>query len=266
MRNEIQGEEIIQRLLARSPARLMTGSAGPCYRTQTQLQLRVDHAAAIDAVSRELDLARDLGGLVRGVGLFGVASRAASREEFLLRPDLGRQLHPDAEALLREKCVAQPDLQILVGDGLSATAVVAQVPELLPLLMEKAAQAGWKLGTPFFVRNCRVGILNAVGEILRPEVAVLLIGERPGLATAESLSAYFAYRPQRGQTDADRNLISNIHKQGVAVAEASDRILALAGRMRAQQTGGVQVKELLLESADRPGPGPLGFQAPAGGM
>jgi len=154
----------------------------------------------------------------------------------------------------------------LIGDGLSATAVAAQVPELLPLLLDKAARAGWKIGTPFFVRNCRVGILNAVGEILRPEVAVLLIGERPGLATAESLSAYFAYRPKVGQTDADRNLISNIHKQGVMVPEAVDRILALAARMREMQTGGVRVKEDLAssrigEAAVRA----LAQQPPAGG-
>lgn len=138
-----------------------------------------------------------------------------------------------------------------VGDGLSAAAVVAQVPGLLPMLVEGAARLGWSFGRPFFIRRCRAGILNDIGDILRPAVAVLLIGERPGLATAESLSAYLAYRPCSGQNDAHRNLISNIHARGTSPAEAAGRILRLAARMRERQVGGVEIKE--------DGPGPEGF-------
>lgn len=243
MASEIQPDQLLQRLLARGPARLLTGAAGPCYRTGTQLALRVDHAAAIDAVHRELDLSADLGTLARQYGLFEARTQARDRAEYLLRPDLGRRLDDGSVELLRQRCPTAPDLQILVGDGLSATAMATQVPVLLPLLLEKARTGGWKLGQPFVVRQCRVGILNAVGEVLRPTVAVLLIGERPGLATAESLSAYLAHRPRPWHTDAERNLISNIHAAGVQPSEAVERILALCDRMRALGTSGVSVKE-----------------------
>jgi ethanolamine ammonia-lyase small subunit len=127
--------------------------------------------------------------------------------------------------------------------------VKAQVPALLPRLLALAREAGWSVGEAFFVRHCRVGVLDDVGEILHPVVAILLVGERPGLATAESLSAYMAYRPRPGDSDARRNLISNIHQRGVPIEEAAGRILALAGRLRTRQLSGVEVKEEL------PGPG-----------
>src|SRR5205823_6866571 len=121
--------------------------------------------------------------------------------------------------------------QIAVGDGLSTAAVAVQVPVLLPLLMAGARVRGWTVGRPFAIRFCRVGILNEIGTLLRPEVAVLLIGERPGLATAESLSAYMAYQPAKTHTDAHRNLISNIHARGVSHKDAAVRILNLAALM-----------------------------------
>ena len=118
---------------------------------------------------------------------------------------------------------------------------------------------GLSVGQPFVVRHCRVGVLNDVGELLDPAVVVLLIGERPGLATAESLSAYLAYRPRPGHTDAQRNLISNIHARGVSHAEAARRILALAEQMRQVQASGVTVKE------DLAGPALPLAAPPAGG-
>ena len=141
-------------------------------------------------------------------------------------------------------CPRGCDLQIAIGDGLSVPAVSIQVPALLPLLCAGAEARGWRLGRTLVVRYCRVGILNEVGEILQPRVAVLLIGERPGLATAESLSAYMAYRPGTRQTDADRNLISNIHSRGVAPADAATRILNLAAQMIKAGRSGYSLKEL----------------------
>jgi ethanolamine ammonia-lyase small subunit len=230
---------------ARTPARILVGRAGLSYRTDTQLGLRRDHAAARDAVCAEVDLERDLGSdLVRRYGLLEVSTRVANKEEYLLRPDLGRQLTDDARTALRQRCGAGADLQVAIGDGLSAAAVAAQVPRLLPLIEEEARRRGWSFGQPFFVRHCRVGVLNDIGEVLHPEVVVLLIGERPGLATAESLSAYMAYRPRAGHTDAQRNLISNIHIRGVLPEEAARRIGALAEEMRRLGTSGVAVKEV----------------------
>jgi ethanolamine ammonia-lyase small subunit len=240
-----ESSELMRAVRARTPARILVGRAGVSYRTDTQLGLRRDHAAARDAVCAEVDLERDLGPeLVRRYGLFEVSTRVANKEEYLLRPDLGRQLGDDARRALRERCGAGADLQVAVGDGLSAAAVAAQVPRLLPLLEDEARCHGWTLGQPFFIRHCRVGVLNDIGEILHPAVVVLLIGERPGLATAESLSAYMAHRPRAGHTDAQRNLISNIHGRGVSCAEAARRVVALAEEMRRLGTSGVAVKEV----------------------
>ena len=239
---------VVTEWLARTPARLAVGRSGGSYRTGTHLGLKADHAAALDAVHAEFDLVRDLGEeLVRRYELFEVQSQAASKSQYLVRPDLGRLLSAAGEQQLRRRCRPQAELQILIGDGLSTAAVAAQVPSLLPRLMDQAAAAGWQLGNPFAVRYCRVGMLNAVGRVLRPEVTILLIGERPGLATAESLSAYFAFRPAPGQTDADRNLISNIHAAGVPIADAVPRILALATQLKIQQRSGTQIKEQLAE-------------------
>ncbi len=238
--------ELLAAVRARTPARILTGRAGPSYRTATQLELRRDHAAALDAVHAEVDPERDLGiDLVRRFQLFEVRTRAGSKEEYLLRPDLGRRLDDAARELIRKECPAGCVLQVVIGDGLSAAAVAAQVPALLPRLDEEARRCGWSFGRPFFVRHCRVGVLNDIGEILDPEVVLLLIGERPGLATAEGLSAYFAYRPRPGHTDAQRNLISNIHARGVGQEEAARRIIALAENLRRWQMSGVAVKEEL---------------------
>ena len=228
-----------------TPARLWTGRAGVSYPTRTALELRCDHAAAVDAVHAELDLMRDLGAdFVKQFGLFEVSTEATTKTEYLARPDLGRRLNTEAKDLLWKRCPRGAELQVVIGDGLSATAVAAQVPALLPLLLDTAANRGWQIGQPFVVRHCRVGALNDIGEQLDPQVVVLLIGERPGLATAESLSAYLAYRPRPGNTDARRNLISNIHTAGVSHTEAAERILSLADQLRTRRRSGVDVKEV----------------------
>jgi ethanolamine ammonia-lyase small subunit len=230
----------------RTPARILVGRAGGSYKTATALDLRADHAAARDAVTAELDLVRDLGpDFVQRWGLFEVGTKARSKQEFLLRPDLGRALDEPGRGEVARRCPPGVDLQVVIGDGLSASAVAAQVPGLLPLLEAESRARGWRLGQPFFIRHCRVGVLNDIGELLDPAVAVLLIGERPGLATAQSLSAYMAYRPRAGHDDSRRNLISNIHTRGVSLGVAARRIVALAARMMQLQTSGVAVKEHL---------------------
>ncbi len=235
---------ILDQLRARTPARILTGRAGASYRTATYLELRADHAAARDAVNAELDLDADLGAdFVTEWGLFEVPTLASTRAEFLLRPELGRSLDPSARPAVAALCPAGADIQIAIADGLSAAAVRVQVPLLLPRIAAETSARGWRLGRPFFVRHGRVGVLNDIGEWLDPAVVVLLIGERPGLATAESLSAYMAFRPRAGHDDSRRNLISNIHARGVGPGEAAARIVRLAGEMIRQQASGVGVKE-----------------------
>lgn len=236
--------ELIKAVRARTPARVLVGRAGPCYRTATQLELRQDHAAALDAVYAELDLGTDFSPeFVQRWGLFAVQTCAASKAEYLVRPDLGRSLSAPARAEIHQQGLVGVDLQVVIGDGLSAAAVTAQVPRLLPLLDQESRARSWSFGRPFVVRYCRVGILNEIGELLDPAVVVLLIGERPGLATAESLSAYLAYRPRPGHTDAQRNLISNIHAQGISPEAAAGRIVNLAAKLHRHGASGVAIKE-----------------------
>ena len=139
--------------------------------------------------------------------------------------------------------LASEQLRIAVGDGLSVAAICAQVPRLLPLLHEESGVRGWSVRQTVVIHHCRVGILNEIGELLNPTVAVLLIGERPGLATAESLSAYMAHCPRQHQSDANRNLISNIHSRGVSTADAVVRILNLAARMMSARVSGSTLRE-----------------------
>jgi ethanolamine ammonia-lyase small subunit len=238
--------ELIKKVRTRTPARLLTGRSGAAYRTNTQLELREAHSAARDAVRTELDLATDLGNeFITHWNLFEVCSRATSKDEYLLCPDLGRHLNDVSRAEIKRRCTTGPDLQLVIGDGLSVTAVTVQVPRLLPLLRKGATTRGWTLGEIFAIRYCRVGILNEIGELLAPKVVVLLIGERPGLATAESLSAYMAYQPKASDTDANRNLISNIHTRSVTTEQAAQRILNLAAAMMKTQKSGCQLREEL---------------------
>lgn len=237
---------ILDKVRTRTPARLLAGRSGGSYRTSMQLELRAAHAAARDAVRTDLDLKEHVGTeLIERYGIFEVTSEASSKDEYLLRPDLGRRFSEQTRGKIAEACPQSPDVQICIGDGLSTTAVAVQVPALLPLLVDGAVARKWKIGHTFAIRFCRVGILNEIGDLLRPGVVILLIGERPGLATAESLSAYMAYRPRAGQTDAGRNLISNIHSRGVCVEDAAVRILNLAERMMRLELSGVQLREEL---------------------
>jgi len=237
---------VVREIQARTPARLLVGRSGASYPTATQLQLRADHAAAVDAVRTELDVERDLGSdLIRQYGLFEVSTCAASKPEYLMRPDLGRSFSEAAGAEICRRCPAGADFQMVIGDGLSVSAIRTQAPALLPLLYEQAAARGWGVGQTFVVRHCRVGLLNDIGDLLHPKVVVLLIGERPGLSSAESLSAYLAFQPRGGHSDAERNLISNIHRRGVPPHQAAARIINFATLMMTAGRSGSSLKEQL---------------------
>ncbi len=235
--------EIVRRIRARTPARLLVGRAGAAYPTSTQLELREAHAGARDAVRAEMDALAIFGaGFLEQWKLFEVSTQAASKKEFLLGPDLGRHFTESAGTEILNRCSKGDDLQIAIGDGLSVPAVAAQVPPLMPHLYQSAIKRGWTVGQTFVIRYCRVGILNEIGELLGPKVVVLLIGERPGLATADSLSAYMAYRPDSAHTDANRNLVSNIHARGLGPEDAADRILRLAEQMITARTSGCNLR------------------------
>jgi len=235
--------EIVRKIRERTPARIFV-ERGAAYSTQMALELRRAHAGAVDAVWTEFDLQKGFPPeYAARWGLFQVSSNAESKSQFLLRPDLGRTLTENAKSLIAQRCPKAPDIQIVIGDGLSSAAVSAQVPILFPLLQQEFQDRGWSVGQSFVVHYSRVGIMNAIGDLLSPRVIILLIGERPGLATAESLSAYMAYAPRSGQTDADRNLISSIHARGLRVEHAATRITNLAAQMMVLKRSGTTLKE-----------------------
>ena len=197
-----------------------------------------------DAVTAELDLARDLGdAFVTRWGLFRGRDAGRLEQDYLLRPDLGRSLSESAAAVIRERCPARADFQVVIGDGLSAAAVIGRCPRCFLDCRSRRSCAARPSVEPFFLRHCRGGELNDLGELLDPPVNVLLIGERPGPATAESLSAYMGFRPRHGDDDSRRNLISNIHARGVSSDVAARRIALLAEEMIRLQMSGVSLKE-----------------------
>jgi ethanolamine ammonia-lyase small subunit len=233
--------EALKALMASTTARIGVGRSGPRYNTAALLLFQADHAVTQDALYRDVDPK-----LLDELGLFTVQTKiTGGKQEYLLRPDLGRQLNDDARRTVQEKCVKSPNIQLVVGDGLSAAAVEANVREMFPVLRQGAQAAGLSVGTPFFIKYCRVGVLNDIGDLLQPDVVILLIGERPGLGRAESLSAYMAYRPKAGDSDADRDVVCNIFNNGgTNPLEGAAFALQTAQKMMKYQASGVKLKRL----------------------
>ncbi|ABL83530.1 Ethanolamine ammonia-lyase light chain [Nocardioides sp. JS614] len=196
-------------LAASTAARIAVGRAGPRPRTESVLLFGADHAVTQDAIFGDVPTA-----LLDQFGLFAVQTKVTTQDEFLLRPDLGRELDDAAKLVVAEKCVKGPQVQIVVGDGLSAAAVTNNLPQIYPVLEAGLRDAGLTLGTPFFVRYCRVGVINDINDIVGADVVVLLIGERPGLGVADALSVYSGWRPTAGKTDAHRDVICMITQNG----------------------------------------------------
>jgi ethanolamine ammonia-lyase small subunit len=227
-----------------TPARLDVGRAGPRYTTASLLSFRADHARAVDAVRTELPA-----DWARRNGMTEVQSQAESREAYLLRPELGRRLRAaDATRLknLRPSTsVKSPTVLICIGDGLSSAAVAAHAPALARAVLKQLGRQYRILGAPLFIRNARVRIQDHIGEIIRPDVIVMIIGERPGLATAESLSAYVIWRPRLSSAEPDRTVISNIHPGGLRIAQAATKIAQLVADAVHHQASGATLSARL---------------------
>lgn len=231
-----RSDERLSVLRQHTPARIGVGRTGTRPLTRDYLAFRTDHAAAVDAVYGEV--AQDL---LDPFHLFTVSTCFGTKERYVRRPDQGRVLSEAAYAAIRARCRQNPQVQIVVSDGLSANAVSENLPDVYPALLDSLAAYGLKTGTPFFVEGGRVGCMDAIGEELRPDAVVLLIGERPGLVCAHSLSAYMCYRPRRGTRESDRTVISNIHRGGTPPIEAAAHIGTVISKMIEQQTSGVHL-------------------------
>ena len=226
-------------LVASTTARIGVGRAGPRYRTASLLLFQGDHAVTQDALYRDVDQK-----LLDEFGLFTVETKVTGgKQEYLLRPDLGRLLNDDAKRIISENCQKNVNIQVVVGDGLSSQAVESNLRQMFPVIKQGVQSAGLTFGTPFFIKHARVGVINDVGELIKPDVVILLIGERPGLGRAESMSAYMGYKPKYGDTDADRDVVCNIFENGgTNPLEAGAFVVQIAQKMRKNQASGVKLK------------------------
>ncbi len=223
--------------LRATPARLGVGRAGCRVRTETWLAFLRDHAAARDAVSSRVDPA-----LVERLGLVPLRSAARDRREFLLRPDLGRRLDADSAALVKARGLRGARLQLVVVDGLSASALDANLAALLGACLPALGAEAGPPAPGFFVQDGRVAVGDEVARLLDSELLVTVAGERPGLKTAESLGVYVTYFRGRTITEAERSMISNIHAHGLPAEEAGRQLAKLCQKALATRHTGVEVK------------------------
>ena len=226
--------EQYRKMKEKTPARLGFGRAGPRYKTLTQLRFRADHAAAQDAVFSQVP--EDF---PRNNGLPEVKTRCRDKDEYLTRPDLGRSFDEENQRLLRSAISGTPRVQLVVGDGLSSAAITANAMDCLAAIREGLKLKGIDPGTPVFVRYCRVGAGDAIGDVTGCELVCMLVGERPGLVTDKSMSAHITYRPHTGVSESARTVVSNIHSQGTPAVEAGAHIAELIATILQKRVSGV---------------------------
>jgi ethanolamine ammonia-lyase small subunit len=224
-------------------ARIGLKRSGASLATAPLLDFKLSHARARDAVHEPLDGAR-LAGDIAGFGLavLQVASAAPDRQSYLMRPDLGRRLAPDAADAMAPHA-GQYDLVIVIADGLSARAVQTHAAPMLTDLLPALRTAGWRIAPLVIVRHGRVAIGDTVAALLHADCVAVLIGERPGLSAPDSMGAYLTWQPAPQTTDADRNCISNIRPDGIGYRDAAAKLLQLLTAMRRRRLSGVQLKD-----------------------
>lgn len=222
---------------AKTPARLGIGRAGLRMKTEPLLRYRADHAVAMDAVFS--DVSEDF---LKEMNLKTYQTLCDNKDVFLTRPDLGRNFSEETLAEMKKDCENNPTVQVYVSDGLSSTAIEANIRDTLPAIINGLKSEGIKVGTPFFVKYGRVAAEDAVAANLNAEVTCVLIGERPGLATGESMSAYMIYKGYPGAPEAKRTVVSNIHKNGTPAAEAGAHIAGVIKKILDAKASGVDLK------------------------
>lgn len=226
------------KMKAYTPARIGVGRTGTRYMTQSSLRFRADHAAAQDAVFSDVDPE-----LVKEMGFVSTKTICKSKDEYLTRPDYGRQFDEENQAIIQKNVKKGAKIQMVVGDGLSSAAIEANIKEVIPSIKQGLKRYNLDFDDVIFVKYCRVPAMDKIGEISDADVVCLLVGERPGLVTAESMSAYVAYRPTVGMPEARRTVISNIHKGGTPAVEAGAYIAELIKKMLDKKKSGIDLKE-----------------------
>ena len=229
--------ELYKDMKLATPSRIGVWRTGVRPLTDTLLRFRADHAMAQDSVLGEVPEK-----FAAQYNMVPVVTKCSSKDEYLTRPDLGRLLDAENIEILREQCEKGVKVQVVVADGLSSKAVEANIPNLLPAMIQGLNSMGIAVGTTIFVKYARVGIMDVIGEELKPEVVIILLGERPGLGTGESMSAYIGYNARRGMLESERTVVSNIHKGGLPSAEAGAHLADLLKRILDAKATGVNFK------------------------
>jgi ethanolamine ammonia-lyase small subunit len=227
-----------------TPARVGLGRAGASLPTEALLGFTLDHARARDAVHAAFDVSGLIAGL-RGLGLqpVEVLSQARTRRDYLRRPDLGRMLDPGSRRLLESRDAPSSQFVIVIGDGLSPTAVNVHAIEQVRHLTTQLDAAGIEIGATVVASGARVALGDEIGALLGVRMLLMLIGERPGLSAPDSLGGYLTFAPRIGRTDAERNCISNIHRAGLSYQEAAFKLAWLVREGLARQITGVALKD-----------------------
>ena len=226
--------EKYRRLKERTPARLGSGRAGPRYKTLTMLRFRADHAAAQDAVFSQVP--EDFG---EKNGMVCLQTMCKDKDEYLTRPDKGRRFDEENQKKLRAAISGKPRVQLVIGDGLSSAAILANALDCMAAIRDGLKVRGIDTGKAVFVRYCRVGAGDAVGDVTGCDLVCVLVGERPGLVTDKSMSAYITYQPRTGVSESSRTVVSNIHAQGTPAVEAGAHVAELIATILERKVSGV---------------------------
>lgn len=228
--------EALLRMKRYTTARIGVGRSGPRLNTQTMLAMRADHAKARDSVFTDV-----CPELLERMGLPEMRSMCDCKDTYVTRPDLGRRLDEASAQRLRRAGVPHPDVQIFAADGLSSAAIEANLEKILPILMDGLKERGLRVGEPFYLKYGRVAAEDHVSELVGARAVCVLIGERPGLATAESMSAYIAYNAYVGMPEAKRTVVSNIHRDGLSAVEAGAYIVEVICKILEQKASGIDL-------------------------
>ncbi|MHA6259284.1 ethanolamine ammonia-lyase subunit EutC [Sporosarcina sp. CAU 1771] len=226
-----------------TPARIGIGRAGTRMKTKSYLDFRLDHAAAQDAVRKEASEE-----FLAELGLPQLKTVSKSLDEYLMNLDSGRYLSEESADWLKKNGDKGKQVQIIVSDGLSTTGMEENIPDLLSSLQQGLSLKGISMGQPIYVNRSRVWVQDHVASIVDCDLVISLIGERPGLATSKSLSAYFIYKPGAESVESDRTVISNIHQGGMPPVEAGAYLSDIIEDMLKRKASGVKYTKMVNDS------------------